>query len=282
MVPNTVGTTMHSVLFTSLVLICLLQPYRSLAQTPPLPAEFEARQISLSYRKQSLSAVVADLSQRIGKSILVDDEPLNSGADIEFKGSLKMALDRIGDAFDYSWRLSKRGSILMNKRFRTNPDELPQMNLPELRQMAADMLLVLGALPYDLSPVPVEDHIARILNSLTPEQGAAIRGGAVFYGKDLSVEQRQVLAQYRCNGTFEPVYSIWSALSNALNDLPHAYLQLREYPTFYRKRDGLPPARAGTPTQLGFFYVYHVRGIEKVQTIWFTTDAAAWRQSLER
>ena len=265
----------------ALVLYGLLQARCSLAQTPSMPPDFQTRQIMLSCKKQSFVTIIADLSNQIGKNIMVDDEPQKTAGDIEFKGSVKDGLDRISETFDYNWSLSKRGVILMNKRFKTNPAEYPQMNVPELRQMAKDILAAFSTLPYDMTPVDVQEHVARILKSMTPEQADALRAGKVFHGRDLAPEQRRLLAEYRSNRTFAPVVSVWSRLAGELDELPRSYLQFREYPTFDLKRAGLQPAPPDTPKQLSFSYVYHVHGKEQLHVIWATSNVAAWKKSQE-
>jgi len=254
---------------------------KAAAQRPTLPREYRSTRISISVKKAAMSAILTELSSQAGKAVVADGEAIKTDITFAFDGSLMDALDRIGDTFDYSWRVSRYGTILMNKRFKTNVDERPQMNRDEMRQMAAHVLRTLRSLPYDLDPADPAQLAKRVLDSMTPEQTSLLRSGRHLSGKDLQPQQREFLAAYRCNRTFGPLYAVWSGLSDKLEAMPKAELQLREYAAPYVLKDGRVVVPLNNPTALSCCYVYSIHGRVWPWSFWSTPDAAAWRNSLE-
>lgn len=158
----------------------------------PLAADFTTKIISLSYKGAGMSAIIADLAKQSERSILVNDEPRDNQADVEFKGSLKDALDAIGKAYDYAWRLNKRGVVLMTKRF-SRQEEYPPLNAREMNQTVQDTIAILDSFPYDFRrDWNVGALICDVYASLSPQQIATLRGGGTISGAQLSGAQRQL------------------------------------------------------------------------------------------
>src|SRR5258708_4855765 len=150
----------------------------SFAQSEPVPSDLQQKQVHLSAKRQPFSAYIRELSKQIGRSILADDLPLLQQADMELHGTAKEALDRVSDRFDFTWALSKHGIILMRKRFR-NPNEFPQINLPELKQTTKSVLSALWLIPDSMNSGAAGWAYAMkdLVSAFTPDQANALRDG---------------------------------------------------------------------------------------------------------
>lgn len=102
------------------------------------PPDLTKRQVKCSFKALSFADAIAALSTNLALNILADDEPLLPQVTLNIDGSAKEALDKVSDAFDYSWKQKSSGIIVMVKRFH-DAAEHPQYNLPELRRMAHDV-----------------------------------------------------------------------------------------------------------------------------------------------
>src|SRR5579884_313347 len=225
------------------------------SQPSNLSPDWMAKPIALTVQRQSLSDITAILSAQLGLSIVADGEPLTRQADVELNGTAKEALDRVADIFDYTWMPLKSGVILMRKRFK-NPDDYPQMNLEEMRQMAREIVAVLQALPFDPNPAHENAIITELFRSFTPAQVLLLRSGRVLRGSELSVQQLNLLQQAVLSSYFSEPCSAWTLLLAQLDSMPQSFLQMREWPTFYQKRMGLPvePVK-GIPNHWQFTFV---------------------------
>ncbi len=222
---------LHGVLRSLLLAgILLLQPVIPLpAQQPlpipPLPKDLETKSLEFAAQKQSLADMVASLSRQIGRSIVVDDEPLLKQAEIEVKGTAKEILDKVADLFDYSWSVNKRGAVIMVKRYK-DPLEYPQMNLPDLKRMAKDALTVLKFRNFGVAAERDPSLLNSLYTSFTPEQKQRLISGQTLYGKELTREQRDLIEAASINVSFGELPILWGLLENELNALHSSMLQL--------------------------------------------------------
>ena len=178
-----------------------------------LPADFTSRMVSLSFEHAPMSAAIADLAKQSGHNIVVNDEPRDNQADLEFKGSTKDALDKVAEAYDYTWKLGKSGAILMTKRF-SRQMEYPPLNAQELNQTARDILAILQSFNFDLEKNQDENALGlAVYESLTPEQTATLRAGKTLHASQLSDAQKQRVAQAILGGVLSNRWYKWTLVA---------------------------------------------------------------------
>ena len=239
---NRVGTLLLS------LFVLNLMAYPGLAQqSKPLPKYF-AQKVQMRTGNQPMLAILDALTQETHVNILVDDEPLRQNADLIFNGTLREALDRVGNAFDYTWTVSKGGVVLMSKTFK-NYDERPQVNLPEMLQMTRDILNALNLVQYDKDETHWPLILKQVAQSFTPEQAKVLNDGKKLRGSDLFPEQQQALQQAILSNTFLRPLHLWEELLPNLESMPGSRMQARKHDAVKSDRN--------TPL---FDYLYVFRG----------------------
>ncbi|HZP83905.1 MAG TPA: hypothetical protein VFB21_19855 [Chthonomonadaceae bacterium] len=224
-----------SIVFSVLSFACNLSSAQQIAPASKL----NTGHIVLSTHGSSLSEITAEIAKQSGYSILIDNSPLLTKANIDFQGTLEETLDKVADTFDYLWTAAKGNVILMRKRFK-HPEEYPQLNWSEMRQMAQDVVSVLHAIPFDPNPAHKNDLVNELFRSLTQAQVQVLRSGKIIHGKELLPQQERILQQAVLSGYLSDTYIAWNLLLSQLDTIPVSYLQMREWPTFYQKRSGQP------------------------------------------
>jgi hypothetical protein len=209
--------------------------------TSLLEQHYEAAEKNLSFAE-----TLEELAKQ-GVNVVTDGVPITLAASLSFKGTIKEALDKIGDAFDFDWTLTKNNIILMTKRFK-NSDEFPQVHLVEIRQLTKEILAALKIVSYDPTPAGFGDQLRTLLSSFTSQQLQMLRSGQYLRSRDLTLPQRQLLEQAILNNTFALSYSRWEELDVRLKNLSTSYFQI--------KRDVQVITRSGYQKKpLLFFYV---------------------------
>ncbi len=197
------------------------------ARQQRLTEALDAVHIKLDIKERSLADVVNVLAERLHCGIMVDDEPLLTKADLKFDGTGKDALDKVMDAFDYTWEVSKSGGVLMRKRFR-NPVEHPQMNYAELRQMARDAVTILDTLHFN--PQTYQETWPYILRELyesfTLEQRVIMTDETKSLTMpQLAPEQRALVEKAIYCSMFQEQIRAWNAFAAQLDALPQSWMQ---------------------------------------------------------
>lgn len=230
-----------------------------LAQEAPKPRAtsidliLQNRQVKLHATKQSLAEIVKSLYPQIGRGILVDGIPVVQQADFDFEGSAKEALDKVAETYDFAWSLSKRGVILMRKQYH-RPDEYPQMNLPELREAANDVVTILHSFPYDTDKSHWPDVLTKLYSSLTPEQAQRLRTKNLSTA-DLSPPQLSLLHDAIFGNAFAGAFTAWERLVQRLDLLPKGYLQTQISPFYGQQKEGKPVLELpNEPTRLQLIF----------------------------
>lgn len=197
-----------------------------------------SKTVELRFNGISMQAMLRDVSDQFRVSVFADGVPIRDKADIEFHGSLRDALDKIADTFDYSVTVHKSGIVSMMKRF-TNPEDRPQMAAAEIRQTAADMLTILPALLYDTAEPPLWARMMRQLaRRLPPEMIESMKHGKEFVVSDLPPDARQPLAdilQWRAYGVAR---SSWEQLHRQLDRFDQSMLRARKKGVFTAANTG--------------------------------------------
>lgn len=187
--------------------------------------------IALTFQKASMTTLIAALAKQSKRSILVNDEPRNNQADIDFKGTLKDALDSVATAYDYAWTVNKRGIVLMTKRY-SRKEEYPPLNVEELQETAKDSLAILKTFTFNPQP-DVIPLILAVYSSLTKEQAAALQAGQKLRSAQLSPDQNKIVEEAILNGLLSPPFNIWSQCADQMERItsanPAAHLRLHRY-----------------------------------------------------
>lgn len=188
---------------------------------------------------------------------MTDGEPKRENATLEFDGNLKTALDKIADAFDYTWT-TKSGIVLMNKRFKSKGEQ-PQVNLPEMRQMTKEIVDVFRSVPFNTDPKQWPLMLQNLAQSFTPEQAQMLLDGQTLQGSQLAAPQLNLLTQAIYTATFAQPLPIWETLFFQLEGVPNSYLLAKvrseqsesdvpqpPFDLFYMTRDKNGKARSET------------------------------------
>lgn len=234
---------------TSFIASCLLIliAHTAIAQEAvPLPKVFE-KQMHMSMTNASLDDALAVLLKDAHVNILVDGVPFLQKADVKFDGTLHEGLDLLARTFDYSWTLSKGGSVLMSKRF-TSSDDRPQMNLPEMLEMTRNIIRALRLVDYDMDEANASLLVEKMVKSLPQKQQQLLLDGGGLLGSSLSPQQQSVLEQATLTRTFTATLISWQELLPKLEGMPASHLEAH-------KREG-PKPDANSPTH---DYLYVIR-----------------------
>jgi hypothetical protein len=119
----------------------------------------------------------------------------------------------------------------MEKRF-TNPEDLPQLNVAEIRQTAIDMLKILPKVAYDPDPHAWAYDIRRLAQGLTPDQWTLLKEGKRLPLADLSpAQQAAVVGIIRLRAYGMPV-SVWEMLRRQLDRFDDSVLRAEKRGVF--------------------------------------------------
>ena len=226
-------TTLRCV--SSVALLVLWQmPMKAQAPSPSPSEAWKTKDLHYHDKKISLLQAMQRFAEQTGKGYFIDGEPLQKDMELDFDLTAKDALDKIAEAFDYTWTLSRHQVILLNKRFK-DPDDLPQMQYREMRHMAQDILSVW---PAPSSPVRSQwypfDHRSiyagnALYRTLTAEQLAYLQTGQKLTYDQLSEPQQDIIALGINNELVGTTRDAWDMLGACMDNLPRSVLQYRAW-----------------------------------------------------
>jgi hypothetical protein len=182
------------------------------------------REVVLDHKHSSLADILKEMAEKYGVRAAVEGTPLREKADFSFQGTLREALNRLSERFDYQWRASRSGVILMNKRF-TNPDDIPPMLLQEYRQVAKDQLTILPDTAPDLEHQRWGESLLSLARTLTAPQIQALHQGVRLSAADLTPAQRRLFEQAIYARIYGPPRGIWERIGILCSHYDNAYLQ---------------------------------------------------------
>lgn len=183
-------------------------------------------------------------------TLLADGVPFKANASISSETTLREALDKVADAFDYRYRTSTNRVILLTKRLR-DKHESPQIVLAEMQQVFTDMVRLLHQFPFDKDG-NWERSVDALLGSLSLQQLTLLRKPQPISGKQLTPPQRSLLQQAIFTNLLAEPFEVWRDLSLKLaswtrlkivTDEPLAGASLNASPRRYRIEI---PASGGT------------------------------------
>jgi hypothetical protein len=215
----------------------------------PLPPQF-AMDVDTEFRSATIDEIARSVSDRCRVTIVLDGEPAATRANLRLNCSLKQALDTVADQFDYSWRYSRSGAVLFEKRYK-DPKTRPQANLPEMQEMTRSIVRALSSESYDPDETHWPDMIRSVAQTFTAAQRTLLQTGGQLHGIDLLPAQQRALQQAILSNTFSHPLSAWSTSQQALDNMPKSYLMARS-------RDEVSP-QPGAP-KFDYLFIYRTVG----------------------
>ena len=203
------------------------------AQYPPPPSpsfvsdpRFQ-KPAKLDVTDRSLSQIALQLSQDYHFNVAVDGEPARLKATLKLEGTLGEVLEKFAKAFDYRWRPTRSGAVILTKAFQ-KPGNLPQMHLSETRQMVDDFLAALQGVPFD--DADWTKALDDFVNALTPEQRAILRDKKEMSTNSLFPDQLRLLSRTLNNRYFGDPHQQWSTLAKVLHSMDRVRLKRVGWP----------------------------------------------------
>ena len=193
-----------------------------------LPTIFSKTKVALKSSDASIAQMLDRLiPSRSSLNYVVEDLPSKTKGSLTFQGSLKDALDRVADLFDYTWRVRKGIFIVFEKRF-DDPNEHPQLILPELLTIARGMNAVLTGIPYQSKSFFYSADIRAFYHSLTPEQVSRLERKESLAIGELSDVQSGLMLTALYSSAYHPLIHAWQDLELQLASMPASNLTLKQ------------------------------------------------------
>ena len=192
----------------------------------------------------SLPILVKLLSEQANISLMVNGESPNKFINFKSSGTVRGSLDMLCENFDYTWKPTKSGLIVMNKRF-YHGDTLPQVHYMEIMQAAKDIINALSALPYDIHAEEFRlkglmnprwpDMLDNVASNLTPNQVSVLRSGAQLPITELSPPQRTQMEDIILTASLSSTHNQWAGLLDILKGIPKGSVRMDLYqePQFF-------------------------------------------------
>ncbi len=222
----------------------------SASRRQKLPLPDLDKQIELKTAGDLPSAMRA-LSEASRISIIAEGSPNPRQANLTVKSTVRQALDKICDAYDYRWAETSGGIVLLTRRF-SLPGEIPQMNLAEIRQAAADMLTILPACDVDLArPHRIwGEMLQRISDGLSSEQVTALRNHSTLPFAKLTPQQQAAVSATINARVYGAPRAYWYRLYLLLGGAGSASIHSNDYSATVRHISLTGPRKDGGPVQL--------------------------------
>jgi hypothetical protein len=205
----------------------------TLIYSEPASSPDWAKPIEIHYKGLSLQAILKDISDRYGVSVLADGAPVLGKTTIDFKGTLRDSLDIVADAFDYAVSVHKSGIVSLMKKF-NDPDDLPQLVPAEIRQTAADMLAILPDQPSDTSDPPLlwASWLRQLARRLPADILDGMKNGKSYAFSDLTPDIQRSLADVLAWRAFGVARSAWDRLYRQLDRFEQSTLHAKKKGAF--------------------------------------------------
>jgi len=208
---------------TAFLLCLFFAAYRQgLTQNQTVTPAFLKKPFRADAATRTFAQYAKMLREQCGISLIADGIPLKENAELEFDGTAKAALNRIADAFDFTWT-TKSGIVLMNKRFKSK-EERPQINLPEMRQMTKEIVEAFHSIKYNADPQQWKPMLQTLAQSFTREQAQTLLEGQTLQATQLAPQQRELLTQAIYTMTFARPLPAWEMLLYRLENISNSYL----------------------------------------------------------
>ena len=111
----------------------------SLSESEIQMQALSSRKIQLKFDKKSFGESLSLFREKCKLNFLVDDVPSDELFSLNADSDLRTILDQFTLFYDYYFKVAKSGEIQILRRF-SGETELPQANLPELKQVSREIL----------------------------------------------------------------------------------------------------------------------------------------------
>jgi hypothetical protein len=182
------------------------------------------RKVVLERQRVSLADALKSLSDQTGLNIVADDLPRRGAQEIGARGNARAALDEIGRRFDYTWKETKAGDVILYKRFE-EPDEHPQISRAEALETVRALLKVLSSFSVPPAPSGMSAELRGLYEMLTPAQLQHIADGTPLFVRDLSLAQQQAVIRALIHQGFGMVPMYCEALASQLKGMEDSYVE---------------------------------------------------------
>lgn len=235
---------MKTVTLATMAIVAIALPSINLGASGQGSAEKDLDQLSVSIALEdgSFSEALAALAQQTRMNLIADDVPMLKSARLHVQGTARMALDSISKRFDYSWRQTPHGDIILTKQF-DDPFEHPQLLRKEAEYVAAIMARLLRGLGIRPGDDQMGTDLRALYSSFTEEQLAYADNGRRIPVRELRPDQQRIAVSAITEQGFGRVVSMWDTLGSELTGLETGTLQLAEGP----RTGGQDPATDSSP-----------------------------------
>ncbi len=196
------------------------------AQERPPVSGLATKRVKFTATHMALADMAAVWAEQTGFSVVIDDEPRRKEADIAADGTAQEILEQIAHTFDYVWKRNARGIILMTKAFH-DPNESPQTNLPEMRQMVRQAITALEAFPCSSEARSDMMQARELFRMFSPEQKAQLGAGRRLRTSELPPPQAELVQQIIVNKLFAGAIADWQSLLDMLDGAPVSHVQIQ-------------------------------------------------------
>ncbi len=208
------------------------------SQSKPKAAQTIAEKTSLrlltekvktELREVTFQEAVATLSRLCHVSFMADDVPSDERFSIRYEGEIGPLLDKFASFYDYSWKVSRGGSVIQMMKQYSAIHDYPQAHMKEMLQVSKEMQSVLRSLGafvgQDYSALQTAKNLYR---SFTPEQFKLFSTGYEMPASELQATQMDLLKQYASRHFLSEEAELWNLFSFRLTNLTHANFEILE------------------------------------------------------
>ncbi len=95
--------------------------------------------VTLKLEKVTFAAAISSIRKKSGLNFIIDDIPGDELFTANFDSDIVTVLAKFSRFSDYTWKIGSHGEIQMIRQF-AKPLHLPEVNLPELRQLGSEIM----------------------------------------------------------------------------------------------------------------------------------------------
>jgi hypothetical protein len=190
----------------------------------------------LTARSVSLDIVLEKLGSELGVSLLCDLPSRMDTANIEVEGPIEAILNEVARKYDLVWE-QMDGIFLVRQGF-CREGTRPQLLEAELRETAQDFVRIVRSVAPGISSITTSQPLTSLANSLDGTQVATLRKGGAIKIAELSPQQKSLVQTAMYASYVRLPAESWEELLFELRNLEKSYLQVRDVPDFYFRRNG--------------------------------------------
>ena len=200
------------------------KPQKSESDT--LMDSLKRQKIHFEISKKSFVEAMQLIRDKTKLNFIVDDIPGDDIFTLKDDSDVASLLTKFSHFYDYTWKIGEKGEIQMLRQF-GKPTDLPQVNLPELRQFGVEIMSLLSVLGVDTtSKEPSEFKLKKLYQSLTTNQVNSMKNGTGIPATQLSPVQFSLLKEVTSSYIWTVPAIAFSEFASLMTNLPSTYLQV--------------------------------------------------------